>query len=857
VGELLMLVERLEEPRSAVSGFGWQMQLICKSIEPTTAIAMQLRDGLTDLIWRGRFLDRPFYQIAGAFDHVTTGLAILCTRQLQASGAASRPGLARACAIAHRFAPDRTGDAEVFQVLRQKLFDVPSVRTAAFWEELAAMDEMVPDPDPWHRYYHVVHDGVVPNIVEQDRTWLEEALRTASVPSRRSVALHALSQLWRERGSPAEELQVLRNSVADDEHLRSSLEAWVAPTRGGEIQEEWMRNERKREQSQRRKERDRLANWKKWRTRILSQRDRAFAPEKLEATIANVYKWLSMGGNLSNRSKVWDRRAISDAFGPEFAEELAAGLRRYWRTLTPVLWSKRPANDRNTTLWAWMYGLFAVTAEADDPDWARRLTGDEARLATALATLELNGFAEWLSTLAESHPEAVASILGAELLAEAAESSEQSYLPTLQDLTYAKANIKTLLSPVCLRLFLSWNTKTESDAGVARVLHALDQLVQILDETSDGEQRVRLARHCIQKASHEETESLALHWLRSALRFDFALGAQAVLDALKASTVATGVPAFAAIFGGRDGIPIRIDDTAARARILGRLVRAAYAIIRREDDRTHEGVCTPNVRDNAEDVRNFLLSALLDTPGPTSRAELLSLASATTFAHMPDRLRLLARERAATDAELPAFDQLAILALDEYGEPPAVDRDSLYRLMLDRIDDLQHDITHHDFSDRRTLRSISEETEMQLAIAMRLDAAKRGAYVVTREDEVADNKRTDIRLATVRGQSRAVIELKVADKRWSIADLEHALEHQVLAQYLRHDHTTTGCLLLTYNGDKRRWRVGRSGPFLNFDELVARLSTRAKELELREEGRVRLAVIGLDLRDAELLPAQR
>lgn len=140
---------------------------------------------------------------------------------------------------------------------------------------------------------------------------------------------------------------------------------------------------------------------------------------------------------------------------------------------------------------------------------------------------------------------------------------------------------------------------------------------------------------------------------------------------------------------------------------------------------------------------------------------------------------------------------------------------------------------------------------------MRLDQARNSAYVVTREDEVADKKKTDIRLSATRCSERAVIEIKILDKRWSVADLKYSLEHQVLGQYLRHANTRAGCFLLTYNGDRLSWRDARSGPSYTFDSLVKMLQAEAAALELREGGQVRIALIGLALRDPSLVPAQR
>ena len=202
----------------------------------------------------------------------------------------------------------------------------------------------------------------------------------------------------------------------------------------------------------------------------------------------------------------------------------------------------------------------------------------------------------------------------------------------------------------------------------------------------------------------------------------------------------------------------------------------------------------------------FLMSALQETPGPDAYRALLELAADPLFADMSDRLRLSARQRAARDAEFSAFTPADLVALEKRFEAPPHDRDGLFTVMTDRLDDLAHDLAHDDFTDRRTLRTIEDEAEMQRTLAGRIRDRSKGAYTVTREDEVADRKRTDIRLAAVRGEQKAAIEVKIVDK-WSMADLERALRNQLVGQYLRHETCQAGCLLLTFHGTRQHWAI--------------------------------------------------
>ena len=103
---------------------------------------------------------------------------------------------------------------------------------------------------------------------------------------------------------------------------------------------------------------------------------------------------------------------------------------------------------RNTFLVRWQLGLAAIYAEAEDPQWAMKLTGSEAELAARYAPIELNGFPAWLEALAAAHPKAVDTVLGEELsrsLAETVENNNASIW--LQNIQHATPSVTALFLP--------------------------------------------------------------------------------------------------------------------------------------------------------------------------------------------------------------------------------------------------------------------------------------------------------------------------------------------------------------------------------------------------------------------------
>jgi hypothetical protein len=508
----------------------------------------------------------------------------------------------------------------------------------------------------------------------------------------------------------------------------------------------------------------------------------------------------------------------------------------------------------------WLYGLCDVSAESETPGWNAHLSSDEASIAVTYAVLEMNGFASLISNLVTSHPKIVEAVIGGELNRQLQLGGEHNYLTMLQNLTHADAALQTLLTPRLLEALQAWPILITAESSSGWVNH-LNNVLHVLGKATEADQQTA-AEECARRYETDPNGALALTWLRGLFRFDPERGVRTLIPSLAAAndsaTRIRGVETFAALFGDRDAIAFEISDPTRRARALAGLLRAAYAFIRHQDDNVHEGgVYTPNARDHAESARNFLLSTLLGTPGPEARQVILELAEDPNFAHFPDRLRLLARERAASDAEFSPFDAEAIIDLENRYEAPPDDRDGLFRVMMDRLDDLAHDISHHEFTDRRTLRTISDESEMQRTLALRISSKTKDAFVVTREDEVADRKRTDIRISAVRGDQKAVIEVKLADARWSLADLERALENQLVGQYLRHKTCKAGCLLLTYDGVRTFWIHPVTRKRLRLHEMTAYLNDKARAIEIDNLHDIRLAVFGLDLTDPELALTHR
>ncbi len=849
------------EPRNNAGGISWAVRQIVDAVEPSSEPAIELRGALADAIWRSRYEKQEWYRLAGHLNHVVPALARLCERQLEVNTLARVPDVPMiwACIVANRFSDASVGENVAIGNKLKKYFEAnPGMREAAFWDELWLISEVAHSEVAKELYFRALHGSVVDPLTDADRPWLLKAVRESHSHEHKTVALHALLSLWvrgsREQ-SELDELLELAMAIGDAD-LADVIRRASAPPEPDSENLQLGRTLRQQSIEHEERERQRLDKWLHWRERLVAAPEAGFTGEQLQITIHNIYFWLAAKQSDDTRHNVWAGDALREFFGDDVATRASKAFQSQWRMHKPILWSKRTEADRNSNPVVWAEGLTGLAAEATNPSWAHLLTPDEARVAAAYATIEINKFPSWLPSLVVAHPKAVDEVIGGELTAEIAMADEHWHLPALENLSQTEVMVKRLLAHRLQARLPKWPAVFRNEECYRQSEHYLGLVLRTLGDVFDGREKASLAQICASQFSANPNGPLALIWLRWLFQFSPETATQLLEDDLaslpEGEREGRAVAIFASLFSG--GTIVFADDK-RRAASLGRLVRCAYRYVRPADDPQHEGIYSPDIRDSARTAREFLLGSLLDTPGAEAQKVMHDLAADSQFAHFPDRLRFLARRRAASDAEAAALKAEEVVGLEKGLDAPPQDRDGLFTIMIDRIEDLAHDLMHDDFTDRRTLRTIKEETEMQRTLARRLRDAAKGAYTVSREEEVADLKKTDIRLVATRGDQKAVIEVKIADK-WSLRELEHALRAQLVAQYLRHQTCKAGCLLLTYHGTKKCWKHPDKRSSLSFIEATEYLQGIAQVIEKELDYEVRLTVYGLDLTDPALALAR-
>ena len=836
-----------EKPRS-VGDLSWHLPRVIDAVEG--AVSDALRECLVKLISEKLIWQKELARPHCSRMHLVPALIAVCLRQLQLGRETQR--LIPAAVLALRLSDDQYGRDERKEALSQILAGASAAaRRSAFWADDTLIQELDPQTNPWSRYAHAAFHGPIQLRADQDASWITDDLSDQHRSSdERAMLLQAAIQLWTREGEWADHIVGLKGQVSDLPELVAHLDERLKPSKEADDYKTWAAEHEKRNQQAESERATVHASWLSFWTEVANTPDIVFSSDRSANTIWNLWHAMSQGGDES-RSSGWDRHFIESNFGKPTADRLRVELGKSWRGDCPTLWSERTQDQRHTYLVRWQLGLAAIAAEAEDPQWAMKLTSEEAALAARYVPMQLNGFPAWLEPLALAHPEQVDATLGGELAYELnlpAAANWHSIL--LQNVAHASPAIRSLFIP---RL-VTWLDRNDRFADPANdtigAARKLERVLAILMAHADPATASRLRTTAIARLDSEISDALARVWLPILFRLDALAGIEALEHRLAGSGPIEDSGAigwFAELFGDRHSeAAVNVRDARFSPVLLLRLLRLAYRIVCPENDAVHEGSYSPDTRDHAERGRDAILNALLEAPGLAGWEAKLELANDPVLGHFRDRAIAIAKDRLAHEADSTALSAAQIVALDRTGEAPPATRDAMFELMRDRLDDLTDRLLHDD-SPRAAWALIKDEKIMRRVIAGELRHLANGAYKVDQEAATADEKETDIRMRSTASEHEAIIELKIGDQSRSARELRSTIKDQLVTKYMASEYSRAGCLLVTISSDKG-WEHPDSGQQLDFGSLIVMLDESAVALANDLAGSVRLCVRGLDLR---------
>jgi len=845
VNRLCKVLARVKEKKRTVGDLSWHLPRLIANAALDAGHLTELRDDLTPLVKEGFAWQDSWPHIKADRPHLANALAATCVKGL--TGGITPEWLA-ASALAMRLPHRDTGSDEPFTELKKIVAGLSAEDNATlFWADAALIESIHQFAKPFNRYATLAVHGPTRLDPMRDRDWIE---RDLADPKRseddRAMLLEAAFRMERPNETGREYVLGLKAHVADQPALLARIDDRLKPAPEDDEMRKWAVRDAKRQKVSELREAKDTDSWVRFWREIADNPDTVFADDRRGNTAWNLWRAMSQAGDESRESG-WNRRFIEAAFDKDTADRLRLALMKQWREDRPTLSSERPDDERNTYLVRWQLGLAAIYAEAEDPSWATKLSSEEAQLAARFAPVELNGLPHWLEALVLAHPDAVEATLGNELSAELETTASANWHSMLlQSIGHSPPAVAGAFLPR-LRAWLDANGDraghNEDSNGAA---NRLQRVVEILMTHADDPTRQHLRDTAEQRLKEDIPGSVAYVWLPVLMRLDASAGIDALerrLADIVPAARSEGINLIATLFGDRsDAIYLGAPSFTPAA--LLRLLRLSYQHVRRADDVEHDGVYTPDVRDNAERGRNEIVAALFKAPGDEGWAAKLAMAEDPLCAEFRDRIIAVAEEQWAEEVDATALDDAQAVALDKTGEAAPLNGPAMFSVMVDRLEDID-DLLLRDMSPREAWAAITEEKVMRREIAREMKNLAHGLYTVDQEAVTADEKETDVRLRSTGSPFEATIELKLADGR-SARDLRDTLKDQLVTKYMAAEISRSGCLLVTIAKD-RKWDHPDTGERIDFDELIALLKAHAKRIEESMGNSVQLHVHAISL----------
>jgi len=531
-------------------------------------------------------------------------------------------------------------------------------------------------------------------------------------------------------------------------------------------------------------------------------------------------------------------QSLTGEFGERVAQAYRDGALGFWRKYKPVLRSE--GAEEGSTPFALIFGLTGLAIESsEDSEWPRNLSCEEVNRATRYALLELNGFSSWLPALFSKHPRVVLDVVIHEVDYELEhESPEGASRYLISDLAWSGQWLWNDLAPHLVKRVGRFPRTTDTLGHLLAILHGSALSNEVVAELATPKAR-----------STKNTDTCPL-WFASWVGVAPQVAIPALAAHLAEMTAPSDQTRFAmrfvtALVGGRRNATHAREAyrTVAHMKALYLLMHQ-YIRVTEDVDRAGKGVYSPDLRDDAQDARNALISFIKETPGKEAYLAMMELSALHPAETSRPWIAYRAKEKAIADADTAPWTVDQVISFHRNLErTPASHRD-LWYLAIDHLRDLAHDLENSDTSIASTLLGLGE-TEVRKVIGNACRERGRLRYSVSQESELADSKMPDIQFHRA-GMGSVPCELKLAES-WTGPSLFERLEVQLCGDYLRDRQSNRGIFLMVYGGGKQSWIDPNGNPIKGFLALVEALQEQWSTISPRYPEVEDIRVIGIDL----------
>lgn len=657
----------------------------------------------------------------------------------------------------------------------------------------------------------------------------------------RLVALTLAFAIFTENGKEPIWRKALIKVAKTEPQLAMALKELLNPKASG--RSEWRAQQAKWKRRSSRQAARVTLNKQQWKQELENNID-LLRDSRMPGVVTNAQAYLSQLTRIdTDSSGKWSSgnwTSLIPEYGASVASAFRDGAVGFWRGYSPKLLSEGAVVG--STPLAVIFGLTGLAIESRETEgWPSALCTADVENSIRYALSELNGFANWLPLLYRTYPQPVIDTCLREISYELGQGGPG---PLASGVLYAA----------------SWSGDWMWDGLAPALLDqlqrppksiiSLNQVLNVIQGSSiDSSVISKLAAR---KAKTTKSQESAPIWFAVWVGVDPSVGIPALAARLAEMLGADNQCDFAMRFltslagcRGERGGARQEYRTVEHVKSLFLLMNE-YIREEKDIDRVGKGAYSPQLRDNAQDARNALLSFIKETPGKEAYLALVEISRAHPAESSRPWAALYAKEKATLDADPVAWSASQVQDFyDRLDRIPNNHRD-LWHLGIDRLLDLKLDLEDGDSGIASILRVVDRETELRKYIGNWCRDKAAGRYTIPQEEELADAKRPDFRIHGIGFDAPVPVELKVADK-WTGPHLFERLEVQLCGDYLRDRRSGRGIFLLVYHGSRPGWEVPNVGHVQDFNILVVALQKYWETIASRFPNVEDIQVIGIDL----------
>jgi hypothetical protein len=522
--------------------------------------------------------------------------------------------------------------------------------------------------------------------------------------------------------------------------------------------------------------------------------------------------------------------AVQEEYGSRIAQLFSDGLRQYWKA------HDTNYDERRTYLGH--IGLAGINLDYSLGEMPS--DADLARKAFRYAFHELNGFPEWVDELAQDFPSQFCSEIKGALLADfntERGDDDHHVSDCVSKVAYSDVGIRSLVAPMLLRMMMRDLPKNRRDRMLCLDIVARAPAVEQnrLSRFLVSGYRAALTRFDLREA---------WVWLDGLMNAN-SNAARCVLVSTFGNLQSAGQRALFFKYLGREGNKPSLEEGSdpvqseykQDAILLEWLVQASYLAWPPEKDVRHESVYSPGKEDHAESNRRNYTNMLAAFQTPAAVSAFRKLAESKTLSSYRDTFLYQIELMKRGAGRRPEFSpDEAIRFLNDQSKAPAT-VDEFRKLCQSHLTTLLERLhTSDDDESAFFRRGEAKEGDLRNWLAARLRDVGERYYTVIREQEVAGEKRPDLRLhSRIDALGKVSVEIKLADMaHWKGDQLVNTPDEQLSNQYLFEASSHTGIYVLVnasrprkVEKDKKTNKVKRSafrkkiaGKTVSFEELV-------------------------------------